>query len=88
MSGDIFDFGFTAVTEDELASVEVSKKIAEESQTEVEILQDKLDNLYNSITPLLENLKKNPDKEYILWPNRLSKVNEFQDHIRNIYEGN
>jgi len=86
MSDEFFDFGFTAVDEDELASVEISKKIAEESTATVEDLQTRLDNLYNAIIPLLNNLKKNPEKEYILWPNRLQKVEEFETYITKIYE--
>tara|TARA_B100000886_G_C20322380_1_gene448702 strand:+ start:190 stop:435 length:246 start_codon:yes stop_codon:yes gene_type:complete len=79
MSNDLdFDFGFTAVTEDELEAVQKTKTTAEGAQ-------DKLDKLYNAITPLLTNLKKNPEKEYILWPNRLKKVEEFEDYIQKIY---
>ena len=84
---DIFDFGFTAVDEDELASVEISKKIADESVATAEQLEARLDKLYNAITPLLNNLKKNPEKDYILWPNRLKKVEEFETHLQNIYSG-
>ena len=78
MSDDFFDFGFTAVTEDGLEAVQKTKTTAEGAQ-------DKLDKLYNAITPLLTNLKKNPEKEYILWPNRLKKVEEFEDYIQKIY---
>lgn len=81
---DIFDFGFTAVTEDELASVEISKKIADESVATAEQLEDKLNKLYNAILPLLSNLKANPEKDYIYWPNRVAKVEAFEDHISNI----
>lgn len=81
---DIFDFGFTAVTEDELASVEISKKIADESVATAEQLEDKLNKLYNAILPLLSNLKANPEKDYIYWPNRVAKVEAFEDHITNI----
>lgn len=84
---DIFDFGFTAVDEDELSSVEISKKIAEESSATAEQLQDRLDKLFNAITPLLNNLKKNPEKEYILWPDRLRKVEEFETYLQKIYGG-
>tara|TARA_B100000424_G_scaffold43960_1_gene30042 strand:- start:192 stop:434 length:243 start_codon:yes stop_codon:yes gene_type:complete len=73
-----FDFGFTAVTEDELEVVQKTKVSADGAQ-------EKLDKLYNAITPLLTNLKKNPEKEYILWPNRLEKVEAFEDHIQKIY---
>ena len=62
-----FDFGFTAVTEDELEAVQKTKVSAEGAQ-------EKLEKLYNAITPLLTNLKKNPEKEYILWPNRLKNL--------------
>ena len=81
---DIFDFGFTAVTEDELASVEISKKIADESVATAEQLEEKLNKLYNAILPLLSNLKANPEKDYIYWPNRVAKVEAFEDHITNI----
>jgi hypothetical protein len=84
---DIFDFGFTAVDEEDLHSVEISKKIAQESAATAEQLTERLDRLYNAITPLLNNLKKNPEKEYILWPNRLKKVEEFEDFIQKIYSG-
>jgi hypothetical protein len=84
---DIFDFGFTAVDEDELSSVAISKKIATESFATAEQLQDRLDKLYNTITPLLNNLKKNPEKEYILWPDRLKKVEEFETYLQKIYGG-
>ena len=73
-----FDFGFTAVTEDELEAVQKTKVSAEGAQ-------EKLEKLYNAIIPLLSNLKKNPEKEYILWPNRLKKVEEFEDYIQKIY---
>jgi len=80
MSNDIFDFGFTAVTEDELEAVQKSTESKDELET-------RLDLLYNSILPLLDNLKKNPEKDYIYWPNRTEKVDSFQDHIYKIYSG-
>jgi len=86
MNDDFFDFGFTAVDEDELEAVQKVAKKAEASQTEASSAQERLDKLYNAITPLLNNLKKNPEKEYILWPNRLEKVEQFEDHIQKIYK--
>ena len=77
---DMFDFGFTAVDEEELEAVQKVTVAA----TSVE---DRLNNLYNAIVPLLNNLKKNPEKDYILWPNRLTKVEEFEDHLQKIYKG-
>ena len=86
MNDDFFDFGFTAVDEDELEAVQKVTKKAEASQTEASSAQERLDKLYNAITPLLNNLKMNPEKEYILWPNRLEKVEQFEDHIQKIYK--
>ena len=82
---DEFDFGFTAVDETELEIVK--KKLEETTKAEDFIIttQNKLDSLFNAIQPLLQNLKKNPEKEYILWPNRIAKVDEFEDRLRKIY---
>ena len=87
MSDDIFDFGFTAVDEDELEAVQKVTQKAAAVESTATSTQEKLDKLYNAIVPLLNNLKKNPEKEYILWPNRLSKVEAFEDHLQKIYKG-
>ena len=79
MVDDIFDFGFTAVDEDELETVQVTQKKAENTD-------ERLNGLYNAIVPLLTNLKKNPEKDYILWPNRTAKIDAFEEHIRKIIE--
>ena len=85
MTDDIFDFGFTAVDEQELESVQKATTQLDRVSNTASSTQEKLDKLYNAITPLLNNLKKNPEKEYILWPNRLKKVEEFEDYIQKIY---
>jgi hypothetical protein len=75
---DLFtDFGFTAVSEDELESIQ-------NAESNVSDLQTKLDKLYAAIIPLLNNLKQNPDKDYIFWPDRVSKVELFEKHIEKI----
>ena len=79
-----FDFGFTAVDENELEAVQKASSKIESTASKAEDLEDKLNNLYNAILPLLSNLKKNPEKEYILWPNRTEKIEEFEDHISQI----
>lgn len=84
---EIFDFGFTAVDEDELQAVQDAQKAAGDKEVDANITQDKLDKLYNAIVPLLNNLKKNPEKDYILWPDRLSKVEAFESHLQKIYKG-
>ena len=82
---DDFDFGFTAVDENELEVVKKKQETINQLDVGQNVTQDKLDRLYNAITPLLNNLKKNPEKDYILWPNRVEKVDEFEDLLRKIY---
>ena len=86
MSDDIFDFGFTVVDESELEAVKKTQDTANDAAHLATTTQDRLDKLYNAITPLLNNLKKNPEKEYILWPNRVDKVEQFEDMLRKIYQ--
>tara|TARA_B100000287_G_C20470576_1_gene717052 strand:+ start:301 stop:567 length:267 start_codon:yes stop_codon:yes gene_type:complete len=88
MSDDLlkFDFGFTAVDEDEIDAVQEVSTSASAATAELKKAQDKLDNLYNAILPLLSNLKLNPEKEYIKWPDRTAKIEAFEDHIRKIIE--
>lgn len=47
----------------------------------------KLMDLEKMIIPLLVNLMKNPDKEYIYWPNRRDKIQEQIDKIIAITRG-
>jgi|TARA_Y100000310_G_C20086837_1_gene536427 hypothetical protein len=81
-----FDFGFTAVDESELEAFKTIKSEATSASAEVDALEEKVSRLYNAILPLLTNLKKDPDKDYILWPNRTEKIDAFEDHIRKIIE--
>ena len=80
------DFGFSLVSETELKAHEqlLQKKIEEQSKvvqkTEIE-MKDKLHGLRDMIMPLLNNLAKDPEKTYILWPERSSKIKLFIDKI-------
>ena len=58
------DFGFTFVD-----SNEIQQKVAS--------TEDKLAGLQAMIMPLLANLKKNPEKDTIYWPDREKKINAF-----------
>jgi len=84
---ELFDFGFTLVDENELDAVQNAQAQVKNVSTSVSETQEKLDSLFNAIQPLLNNLKQNPEKEYILWPNRLEKIELFEDHIQTIYSG-
>ena len=79
-----FDFGFTAVDENELEAVQKVTSEASSASADAYQAEEKLNKLYNAILPLLTNLKKNPEKEYILWPNRVEKIEQFEDLITGI----
>ena len=87
MSNELFDFGFTLVDENELEVVQKAQESVTSASSSVSETQDKLDKLFNAIQPLLNNLKANPEKEYILWPNRTDKIEQFETHIQAIYSG-
>jgi hypothetical protein len=89
-----FDWGFTAVTLDELdviqettAQLEEQGAKLEESDAESSDLRNRLDKVYAAIQPLLNNLKSDGTKEYIWWPNRMQKIEAFSDHIDALYLG-
>ena len=84
---ELFDFGFTLVDEDELDIVQEVKAEVESVVSNKETTTKRLDNLNNAIQPLLNNLKQNPEKEYIKWPNRLEKIEQFEGVIQKIYKG-
>jgi|TARA_B110000495_G_C22686219_1_gene404706 hypothetical protein len=79
-----FDFGFTAVDENELEAVQKVTSEASSASADAYEAEEKLNKLYNAILPLLTNLKKNPEKEYILWPNRVEKIEQFENLITGI----
>jgi len=79
-----FDFGFTAVDENELEAVQKVTTQVSDTSASLQETEEKLNKLYNAILPLLTNLKKNPEKEYILWPNRVDKIEQFEDLITEI----
>jgi len=87
MTSDFFDFGFTAVDENELEAVTEAQHVADENSSTASELQQRLDKLYNAVTPLLNNLKADPEKEYIIWPDRLKKVEQFESYLQKIYRG-
>ena len=85
MSLEDFDFGFSVVDEKELEAVTTASAKVEAASGTAQAVQDKMDKMYNAVMPLLNNLQKNPEKEYIYWPNRLDKVEEFSDKLKEVY---
>jgi len=72
------DFGITDMDADELASVDT--KIIEKTTSATEVI-NKMDNF---IRPLLENLAKDSDKDYIYWPNRVEIINNKLEQLNEI----
>jgi hypothetical protein len=59
---------------------------AEKERLESEV-KGRLVELEQLIMPLLVNLMKNPDKEYIYWPNRKDKIQEQIDRVLKLTRG-
>lgn len=81
-----FDFGFSLVDENELEIVQQSQEKVAATSASASVTANKLDALYNMIMPLLNNLSKNPEKEYIYWPGRIDKIEAFRDKLKAVYE--
>lgn len=64
-----FDFGFSAVDE-----TEVTKPTEDYWKKKTLDLRD-------MVIPLLLNLKRDPEKEYIRWPDRVDKIDQFIQKI-------
>lgn len=73
------DFGFTAVDETELEPVKVNLNVVND-------LNEKCNELYEAMLPLLNNLLQNAEKEYIYWPNRTEKIEAFKNKLLDILE--
>lgn len=87
------DFGFTAVDADYIAKLNSLQPVAKAENLSVEIQklkesnQHKLAMLEKLIIPLLENLLKNPEKEYILWKDREKPIKAQIDKILSVTRG-
>lgn len=81
-----FDFGFTAMSEEELKAAENQlKQTVVEKTAELEEVsrtyEEKLNALYKMVMPLLRNLAKDPERAYIYWPDRQKKIAEFTKKV-------
>jgi folate-dependent tRNA-U54 methylase TrmFO/GidA len=82
-----FDFGFTAVDADELDVVREARQVAETTSATAESNAAKAQLIYDAVVPLLNNLKANPEKDYIYWPDRYDKLDAFADKLYQILKG-
>lgn len=69
------DFGFT---------LEDAETIIENAPKTNKKVKEKMQQLEKLILPFLENLLKNPEKEYIHWPNRTEVIKSQIDKITKI----
>jgi chromosome segregation ATPase len=96
-----FDFGFSFIDEElQEKEAEAEQKIQEVS-SEKQSLEDRLNDakvtaddlqyrlelLYKSVTPFLDNLCKNAEKSTIYWPDRVSKIEAYKNKLSSIVEG-
>lgn len=96
-----FDFGFSFIDEElqekQAEAEETIQKVSNEKRTleeqladtklAVDDLEGRLNLLYNSVVPFLDNLCKNPDKSTIYWPDRVKKIEAYRDKLLSIVEG-
>jgi hypothetical protein len=99
---DEFDFGFTAVDEEELANILQNPEVQAEPSEEILSIKNKLDlilemnstcegagavkaqydelmkakfqEIEGLIVPILQNMKKNEEKDYLYWPGKQRKA--------------
>ena len=81
-----YDYGFTGVSEEEYRKKETQANIKERDveleKQKIEASKDKLESIYKGklreveklVMPLLVNLLKTSDKEYIYWPDRKEQI--------------
>lgn len=81
-----FDFGFTAVTADELEEVRAVRNEAEQLQGNAHEWQQKAQSIYSAVMPLLNNLASDADKDYIYWPDRTEKIEMFKRKLLQILD--
>lgn len=86
---DDFDFGFSAMTTEEVAEP-VKKKQNEKTRKVMDKAveyKNALFKMHDAIQPLLDNLMKDSDtKPIINWPNRAEKIQEFKDMLQKIID--
>lgn len=88
------DFGFSLLDEGEMRQAEArlasqlsQKQLSIEELTQVcAELENKLITVKRMIEPLLNNLSKDPEKHYLLWPNRAEKIASFKKRLDEFLE--
>jgi predicted nuclease with TOPRIM domain len=96
-----FDFGFSFIDEElqekEDEAKETLKKVSSEktsledeltdAKLKADDLEYRLELLFKSVTPFLDNLCRNSEKSTIYWPDRVSKIEAYKAKLKTIVEG-
>lgn len=83
-----FDFGFSFAEEEVHEVKEKLETVIKSDKETIEDLQARLNAVYRSIVPFLDNLCKNPEKSTIHWPNRVERIQTYKQKLKSIVEGN
>lgn len=88
-----FDFGFSLMSEEQIDTVQKAKGLVDENKEKITTLEgtvkkehERAWKVYNMIIPLLDNLEADPNKEYIYWPTRVEKIEQFKHKLREVLE--
>ena len=96
-----FDFGFSFIDEElqekeaevqqTIQAISSEKQTIEDELTDAKVRADdleyRLELLFKSITPFLDNLCKNAEKSTIYWPDRVAKIEAYKMKLLSIVEG-
>ena len=75
--------------EDQGVSISTALEKVDDMKEELERdYERKLEEIENLVLPLLVNLTKNPEKDYIRWPNRAESVQKHINRILEVTRGN
>lgn len=91
---ELWDFGFSLVDEKELKQLEeeLARKnaslsnTAETYQQKAESYEQKFETIHSLFSTFLKKLSEEPEKSYIHWPNRQSKINQIIKIINELKE--
>ena len=80
-----------AKAKDAIQKVSSEKQTLEDQLTDAKLAADdleyRLELLFKSVTPFLDNLCKNSEKSTIYWPDRVSKIEAYKTKLYSIVEG-
>jgi hypothetical protein len=80
----IWDFGFNAMSEDDVKKAE--KEALNKKTDQLTDVQRKLIGIKKMLWPLFEHLRQDPLKPYLYWPTRAEKVTDLMNKLQKYME--